>query len=68
MEYAWKCKVRYIEKAAAAFNIKLNNHRKGVDNLKSNPVDLYFRELRYSFNLPAKFTSFEQPNQGLTNV
>ena len=68
MECAWKCKVRYIEKAVVVLNIRLNNHWKGVDNLKSNPVDLYFRELRYSFNLPAKFTSFEQLNQVLTNV
>ena len=60
MEYTWKCKVRYIEKAVAAFNIRLNNHWKGVDNPNSNPVDLYFRKPGYPFNLHTKLTSFEQ--------
>ena len=39
------CKVQYIEKAETAFNIKLNNHRKDVNNPKSIPADTQSAEI-----------------------
>ena len=54
------CKIQYVGKAETAFNIRLNNHRKDVNNPKSTPGDFHFRKLGHSFNLHAKFTLFEQ--------
>ena len=54
------CKVQYVGQAETAFNIRLNNHRKNVNNPKSIPADLYFRKLGHSFDLHAKFTLIEQ--------
>ena len=48
------CRVQYVGKAETAFNIRLNNHRKDVNNPKSIPADLH------SFNLHEKFTLIEQ--------
>ena len=61
MECAY-CRVQYVGKAETAFNIRLNNHRKDVNNPKSIPADLHFRkpEPEHSFNLHAKFTLIEQ--------
>ena len=50
------CKVQYVGKAERAFNVRLNNHRKDVDNPKSIPADLHFRKPGHSFNLHAKVT------------
>ena len=41
-------------------NIRLNNPRKDVNNAKSVPADLHFRDPGHSFNLHAKFTLIEQ--------
>ena len=38
------CKIQYVGKAETAFNIRLNNHRKDVNNPKSIPADLHFRK------------------------
>ena len=54
------CEVQYVGKSETAFNIRLNNHRKDVNNPKSIPVDLHFRKLVHSFNLHAKFTLIKQ--------
>ena len=54
------CKVQYVGKAETPFNIRLNNHRKDVNNPKSIPADLHFRKPEHSFNLHAKFTLIEQ--------
>ena len=54
------CKVQYAGKAETTFNIRLNNHRKDVNNPNSIPVDLHFRKPGHSFNLHAKFTLIEQ--------
>ena len=54
------CKVQYVGKAETAFNIRLNNHRKDVNNPKSIPADLHFKKPGHSFNLNAKFTLIEQ--------
>ena len=54
------CKIQYVGKAETAFSIRLNNHRKNVNNPKSIPADLHFRKPGYSFNLHAKSTLIEQ--------
>ena len=54
------CEVQYVGKAETAFNIRLNNHRKDINNPKSIPADLHFRKLGHSFNLHAKFTLIKQ--------
>ena len=54
------CKVQYVGKAETAFNIRLNNHRKDVNNPKSIHADLHFRKPEHSFNLHANFTLIEQ--------
>ena len=59
MEWAL-CKIQYVGKAETAFNIRLNNHRKDVNNPKSIPADFHFRKPGHSFNLHAKFTLIEQ--------
>ena len=53
-------KVQYVEKAETAFNIRINNHRKDVGNLKSIPANLHLRKPWHSFNLHAKFTLIKQ--------
>ena len=47
-------KIQYVRKAETAFNIKLNNHRKYVNNPKSIPADFHFRKPGHSFNLHGK--------------
>ena len=54
------CKIQYVGKAETAFNIRLNNHRKDVNNPKSIPADFHFRKTGHSFNLHAKFTLIKQ--------
>ena len=54
------CKDQYVGKAETTFNIKLNNHRKYVNNPKSIPADLHFRKPGHSFNLHGKFTLIKQ--------
>ena len=54
------CKVQYVGKSEAAFNIRLNSHRKDVNNPKSIPADLHFRKSGHSFNLHAKLRLTEQ--------
>ena len=54
------CRVQYVGKAETAFSIRLNNHRKDVNNRKSIPADLHFRKPGQSFNLHAKFILIEE--------
>ena len=54
------CNVQYVGKAETAFNIRLNTHKKDVNNPKPFPADLHFRKPGHSFNLHAKFTLIEQ--------
>ena len=53
-------KAQYLGKAETTFNIRLNNHRKNVNNPKPIPADLHFRKPGQAFNLHAKFTLIEQ--------
>ena len=54
------CEIRYVVKAETAFNIRLNNYRKDVNNPKSIPADFHFRKPGHSFNLHVKFILIEQ--------
>ena len=53
-------KAHYVGQAETAFNIRLNNYRKVVNNPKLIPANLNFRKLGQSFNLHARFTLIEQ--------
>ena len=54
------CKIQYVGKVETAFNIRLNNYKKDVNNPKSISADFHFRKPRHWFNLHAKFTLIEQ--------
>ena len=54
------CKIQWVGKAETAFDIRLNNHRKDVNNPKSIPAHFHFRKPGNPFNLHAKFTLIEQ--------
>ena len=53
------CNIQYVGKAETAFNKRLNNHRKDVNNPKYIPADFHFRKPGHSFNLHAKFELLE---------
>ena len=56
-----KCGARYVGESETPFNIRLNNHRKDVQNLQVTlSVSQHFREANHSFNRDAKFTLIEQ--------
>ena len=54
MEYALH-KVQCAGKAEAAFNIRLNDHKKYVSNPKFISTDLHFRKPGHSFSLRVNF-------------
>ena len=54
------CRVQYVGKVGTAFNIRLSNHIKDVNNPESTPADLHFGKPGHSFNLHAKFTLIKQ--------
>ena len=37
------CKIQYVGKSETAFNLRLNNHRKDVNNLKAIPAYHHFK-------------------------
>ena len=56
-----KCGAQYVGKSETPFNIRLNNHRKDVQNLQVTlSVSQHFHEANHSFNRDAKFTQIEQ--------
>ena len=56
-----KCGAQYVGKSETPFNIRLNNHRKDVQNLQVTlSASQHFREANHSFNRDAKFTLIEQ--------
>ena len=56
-----KCGAQYVEKSETPFNIRLNNHRKDVQNLQVTlRASQHFREANHSFNRDAKSTLTEQ--------
>ena len=61
-------KTQYAGKAEVTFNIRLNNHRKDVNNPNSIPNNLHFRKSGHSFNLHGKFTLIKQLSNIHTTV
>ena len=49
-------KVQYVGKAEAAFNLRLNNHRKDTEKLNSILAFKHFQKQRHNFNKHAKFS------------
>ena len=56
-----KCGAQYVGKSETPFNIRLNNHRKDVNNTEATlSVSKHFQEANHSFNKDAKFTLIEK--------
>ena len=53
------CKVKYVEKSKTPFNLRLNSHRKDVNNPKAIPVCNLFKIHGYNFMEHANFTILE---------
>ena len=49
------CKMQYVRKAEAAFNLRLNNHRKDTKKPNSILACKNFQEKEHNFNKHAKF-------------
>ena len=58
----------FIDKCLNPFNVRLNNHRKDINNVQATlTVRKHFHEASHSFNQDAKFTLIEQiKNQKLS--
>ena len=54
------CKIQYVGKSKTFFTLRLNNHRKDVNNLKSIPACNHFKMHGNNFMKHAKFTLIEQ--------
>ena len=54
------CKIQYVGKSETPFNLRLNNHRKDINNPKAIPACNHFKMHGHSFMKNAKFTLTEQ--------
>ena len=54
------CNIQYVGKSETSFNIRLNNHRKDVNNPKAIPACLHFKKEGHNFMKHAKFTFIEE--------
>ena len=54
------CKIQYVGKSETPFNLRLNNHRKDVNNPKAIPACNHCRIHGHKFMKHAKFTLIEQ--------
>ena len=50
------CNKQYTGKYETTFNLRINNHRKGLNKQNSHQADQHFRLLDRNFNKHAKFT------------
>ena len=56
-----KCGAQYVGKSETLFNIRLNNHRKDVNNTEATlSISKHVWEANHSFNRDAKFTLIEK--------
>ena len=55
--------LQYVGKSETSFNIRLNNHRKDVSNLKALPVCVHIRKEEHNFIQHAKFTLIKELNE-----
>ena len=61
------CKIQYVGKSETSFNLRLNNYRKDVYNLKAIPACNHFKIHGHNFMKHAKFTLIEQLTE-ISNV
>ena len=61
------CKIQYVVKSETPFNLRLNNHRKYVNNPKAIPACNHFKMHGHNFMKHAKFTLIEQLTE-ISNV
>ena len=54
------CKILYVGKLETPFNLRLNNHRKDVNNSKAIPACNHFKIHGHNFMEHAKFNLIEQ--------
>ena len=54
------CKIQYVGKSDTPFSLRLNNHRKDVNNAKVIPGCHYFKTHGHNFMKHAKFNLIEQ--------
>ena len=54
------CKIQYVVKSETPFNLRLNNHRKDVNNPKAIPACNHFKMHGHNFMKHTKFTLIEQ--------
>ena len=54
------CKIQYVGKSETPLNLRLNNHRKDVYNLKAIPACNHFKIHGHNFKKHMKFTLIEQ--------
>ena len=61
------CKIQYVGKSETPFNLRLNNHRKDVNNPKATPACNHFKIYGHNFMKHAKFTLIEELTE-ISNV
>ena len=54
------CKIQYVGKPETSIHLRLNNHRKDVNNPKVIPTCHYFKTHGHYFMKHAKFSPIEQ--------
>ena len=54
------CKIQHVGKSETPFNLRLNNHRKDVNNPKAIPACNHFKMHGHNFMKHVKFTLIEQ--------
>ena len=55
-----QCKIQYVGKSETEFNLRINNHRKDVNNPCGIPASKHFSKPGHDFNHHAKFIIIEQ--------
>ena len=61
------CKIQFAGKSETPFNLRLNNHRKDVNNLTAIPACNHFKIDGHNFIKHTKFTLIEQLTE-ISNV
>ena len=56
------CKIQYVEKSETNFNLRVNNHRKDVNNPKAIPACNQIKTHGHKFMKHAKFTLIRDLN------
>ena len=54
------CRIQYIGKSEAEFDIRLNNHHKDVNRKNATQADQHLKLPNHNFNQHARFTLIEQ--------